>query len=149
MGLESDIKQKEFKSQFQKLAVNILYTNGWLLNIHSKLFKEYGISVQQFNILRILRGQYPNSSNVGILVERMLDKSSNVTRLLDKLVLKELVTRTSCENDRRKFNILITTSGLELLSILDEKANQLETYLKNLSEEEALILNNLLDKLRG
>jgi DNA-binding MarR family transcriptional regulator len=149
MKLEDEIKQKVFKSPYQKLTVNILFTSGWLSGVHNKTLKKYGISTQQFNILRILRGQYPKTANVSLLVERMLDKSSNVTRLLDKLVAKGLVTRESCSEDRRKFNITITPKGLELLSSLDTEVNEMENILKNITEEEATLVSDLLDKLRG
>lgn len=149
MRLEDEIKQKTFKNPFQKLTVNILFTSGWLAGLHNKSLKQFGISSQQYNILRILRGQFPTAANVSLLVERMLDKSSNVTRLLDKLVAKELVTRTSCPTDRRKFNILITEKGLALLTTLDERISEIEGIMKNISEEEAVQANEILDKLRG
>jgi DNA-binding MarR family transcriptional regulator len=149
MKLEEEIKQKAFKNPFHKLAVNILFTSNWLSSLHNKSLKKYGISTQQFNILRILRGQFPNAANVSLLVERMLDKSSNVTRLLDKLVAKELVTRESCPQDRRKFNILITQKGLTLLGTMDVEINDIENILNNISEEEANEVNVILDRLRG
>lgn len=149
MKIEDEIKQKAFKDAYQKVAVNILFTSGWLSGIHNKNLKSYGVSSQQFNILRILRGQYPETCNVSLLVERMLDKSSNVTRLLDKLVIKELVTRNSCPEDRRKFNILITKKGLDLLNTLDSEIDKSEDVMNNISEEEATLLSDILDKLRG
>lgn len=149
MKIEDEIKQKSFKSTYQKLTVNILFTSGWLSGIHNKNLKTYGISSQQFNILRILRGQYPETCNVSLLVERMLDKSSNVTRLLDKLVLKDLVTRNACPEDRRKFNILITKKGLDLLNSLDGEVDKIENVMNNITEEEAILVSDILDKLRG
>lgn len=149
MRIEDEIKQKSFKDVYQKVAVNIIFTSGWLSGIHNKNLKSYGVSSQQFNILRILRGQYPETCNVSLLVERMLDKSSNVTRLLDKLVLKDLVTRNACPEDRRKFNILITKKGLELLNTLDSEVDKSEDVMSNITEEEATILSDILDKLRG
>ena len=140
MRLEDEIKQKTFKNPFQKLTVNILFTSGWLAGLHNKSLKQFGISSQQYNILRILRGQFPTAANVSLLVERML---------LDKLVAKELVTRTSCPADRRKFNILITEKGLALLTTLDERISEIEGIMKNISEEEAVQANEILDKLRG
>ena len=94
MKLEDEIKQKALKNSFHKLTINILYTSNYLASYHNKTLKNYGISSQQYNILRILRGQYPSTCNVSLLVDRMLDKSSNVTRLLDKFILKSLIKQT-------------------------------------------------------
>ena len=148
MGISEDIKSS-FKSEFSKAIVNILYTQSWLQQRHKELFKEYDITIPQFNILRILRGQYPNSSTVNLLIERMIDKSSNASRIVDRLEEKGLVERKQCENDRRAVDVYISESGLALLSKLDVQVEEMESQLNNFNDEELVLLNNLLDKLRA
>lgn len=148
MRLEEEIKQKAFATEHQKAIVNILYTAAWLGAKHSRLLKPFGLSSQQFNILRILRGQYPNPANITLLQERMLDKMSNASRLVDKLVQKELANRKECPNDRRQMDVLITDKGLDLLLKLDKLFPGVEEQTKKLSSEEAVQLNLLLDKMR-
>lgn len=149
MRLEEEIKQKKFKSEHHKLMVNLIYTTNWLMSIHGPLMKQYGLTVQQYNILRILRGQYPNPCTVNLLKERMLDKMSDASRLVDRLLEKGLLERRTCENDRRRVDITITPAGLDLLKKVDEDENKLYTRMNMLSEEEASLVNDLLDKLRG
>ncbi len=146
--IEEVIKQKQFKSEYQKLVTNIFYTNSWLNLSLREVLKPYQLSMQQYNLLRILRGQHPKPVSVNLLIDRMLDKTSNASRLVEKLRLKDLVERKECGHDRRKVDILITQNGLDLLAELDQSITQFETKLMSLSEEEALLLNNLLDKLR-
>ena len=148
MRIEDEIKQKEFKSAYQKLTVNLLFTTNWLSASHSRILKPYGISIQQYNILRILRGQHPNHIIMGAILERMLDKSSNVTRLVDKLEAKLLVTRTTCSDDKRKFEVKITDEGLLILKKLDKITSDFTNYLEQITEEEALKMSDLLDKMR-
>ncbi|OGU35610.1 MAG: transcriptional regulator [Ignavibacteria bacterium GWB2_35_6b] len=150
MKLEDEIKQNTpFKDEFTKLAVNILYTHGWLSNIQSCNFKEYSITAAQYNILRILRGQHPKPASINLLKERMLDKMSDTSRLVDRLIVKELVERKTCPNDRRKAEVLITEKGLNLLTEMDNVEIENKTIFKNISLQEAKTLNDLLDKLRG
>lgn len=149
MRLEEEIKQKKFKSEHHKLMVNLIYTTNWLMSIHGPLMKQYGLTVQQYNILRILRGQYPNPCTVNLLKERMLDKMSDASRLVDRLLEKGLLERRTCENDRRRVDINITPAGLDLLKKVDEDENKLYARMNMLSEEEASLVNDLLDKLRG
>jgi DNA-binding MarR family transcriptional regulator len=149
MKLEEEIKQKAFKSEYQKLAVNILFTHGWLLAFQKKYFEKYGITSTQFNILRILRGQYPNPVSVNVLKDRMLDKMSDTSRLIERLRVKEFVDRQICKNDRRKSDVKITEKGLILLRELDRVEIKMEDGLSNISEFEAKTINDLLDKLRG
>src|SRR5688572_20535772 len=101
MKLEEEIRQGKFKSEHHKAVLNIIYTAGWLNGIHTRILKKYGISPQQFNILRILRGQHPKPATINLLIERMLDKMSNASRLVDKLKVKGLVERRQCDQDRR------------------------------------------------
>ena len=126
MKLEDEIKQSKFKSEQHKALLNVIYTASWINSIHVRILKKHSISPQQFNLLRILRGQHPKPATVNLLIDRMLDKMSNASRLVDKLVAKKFVERTQCENDRRAVDVLITKKGLSLLSALDKE----EKYLK-------------------
>lgn len=150
MELEKEIKQKAFANQYQKAVVNILYTGNWVNLLHTHLLKEYTISTQQFNVLRILRGRSPEPASVKLLNERMLDKMSNVSRLIDKLVAKKLVTRSFSKHDRRQVDIFITDEGERVLAELDDKmVNFLEDNFHTIDESEVIELNRILDKLRG
>ncbi len=149
MELEKEIHQTKFEHEHQKLMLNIIFTSNWLSLRHTQRLKPYGISPQQFNILRILRGQHPNSATVTLLTERMLDKSSNASRLVEKLRLKGLVDRCVCPEDRRAVNVLITEKGLQLLKELDKQGEAMRKDIQNLTEEEARTINHLLDKMRG
>ncbi len=114
-----------------------------------QFLKPHGVTLQQYNVLRILRGQYPNPVKVSDITERMLDKMSNASRLVDKLLLKQLAERTECPSDRRAVDVVITQKGLDLLKMLDECQAGWEDGLKErLSEEEAVVISELLDKLR-
>ncbi len=149
MRLEEEIKQKQFSSPYQRLALNIIFTASWLQTQSARALKPYGLTSQQYNVLRILRGQQPNPASVGLLQERMLDKSSNASRLVDKLFAKKLVDRKTCPSDRRQVDIRITQKGLDLLTELDPVMKMWDTQLKTLSEQEAQLVGELLDKLRG
>jgi DNA-binding MarR family transcriptional regulator len=149
MGIEEAIKQKKFPNQFVKAEVNILYTAGWIENFSNKFFKRFDISMQQYNVLRILRGQYPNPVMLSVITERMIDKMSNATRLVEKLRQKGLVSRELNPNNRRQVDIRITEKGLLLLKEIDDNFHVMEEKFKNITEEEAEILNNILDKMRG
>jgi DNA-binding MarR family transcriptional regulator len=113
------------------------------------MLDEYDLTPQQFNLLRILRGQYPKPASITLLKERMLDKMSDASRLVERLLAKGLVERKICPEDRRKVDVVITKKGLKLLEKIDKTDNEMDNYLKNLSEVEAKKLNELLDKLRG
>ncbi|MBK7104883.1 MAG: MarR family transcriptional regulator [Ignavibacteriae bacterium] len=149
MKLEEEIKQKKFKSDYQKLAVNIIFTHGWLMNYQKKFFDKYDITGNQFNILRILRGQHPKPVSVNILRDRMLDKMSDASRLVERLRIKKLLIRNICKNDRRKSDINITEKGLQVLSELDTIDDEFIKLFNTLSENEIDTLNTLLDKMRG
>lgn len=149
MGIEKDIKQKYFSSEYEKALINISYTYSWLNQKLIPFFKEYGLTAPQFNVLRILRGQYPNPAKVNLLIDRMLDKNSNVSRIVDKLEQKDLVVRKKSENDGRAVDVFISEEGLRLLALLDDKMEEFRTSIKNLTEEESKVLNELLDRMRG
>lgn len=149
MKIEDEIQQKKFKDDYQKLVVNLLYTSNWMNAHFELLFKGSDITLQQYNVLRILRGQFPNPSSIKLIKERMLDRMSDASRIVDKLVAKKLVIRKQSDNDKRSVDVVISDTGLYLLQsldVLDEKSKEL---LKSLSKAEITELNNLLDKLRG
>ncbi len=148
MKLEDEIHQKKFSSEFQKLTINLIYTNNWIASKHAEYFKNSDITIQQYNVLRILRGQFPNPSSVKLIKERMLDKMSDASRIIDKLKIKKLVVRKECPNDRRSVDILITEKGLELLKSLDVVDEAPKELFKSLTIVEVKTLNDLLDKLR-
>jgi len=130
--------------------VNVLYTSNWLANRQAQLLKPSGLTLQQYNVLRILRGQHPSPVKVSDITERMLDKMSNASRLVDKLVLKDLVLRTECPSDRRAVDVIITDAGLDLLKQLDEGVEGLNEGLNDkLTMEEAIKLSEFLDRLRA
>jgi DNA-binding MarR family transcriptional regulator len=147
MQLEEEIKQKNFRDEFHKVFLNVIYSANWLQNRQAQFFRDFDLTAPQFNILRILRGQYPNPATVNLLIDRMLDKTSNASRIVDKLVLKELVTRRQCEHDRRTVDVLITQKGLDLLQKID--GSDLPFGVENLTKAEARQLNQLLDKVRN
>jgi DNA-binding MarR family transcriptional regulator len=146
--IEEEIQQKKFKSPHQKAVINLIYTANWLQNKHQGFFKSYGITGQQFNILRILKGQHPNSISPTAIKGRLLDQNSDVSRLLDRLAAKNLLTKTACPKDKRAFDVFITSEGLDLLKEIDRHQKHIDNVLA-LSEEEAHQLSDLLDKSRG
>ncbi|MFZ9847535.1 MAG: MarR family winged helix-turn-helix transcriptional regulator [Flavobacteriales bacterium] len=149
MKIEDEIKQtKKFRSEHQRLVVNIMFTSSWLYRTHGQFLKAFGISPEQFNVLRILRGQHPKCANNQLITERMIDKSSNCSRIVEKLKQKGFVDRKENKDDRRHVDISITQKGLALLEKIDETNND-GVLKENLSVKEAENLNDLLDKLRG
>ncbi len=149
MKLEDEISQKAFKNDFHRATVNIIYTYNWLVNFQMNLLKPYGLTIQQYNILRILRGQYPNPTTIKLIKERMLDKMSDASRIVEKLRVKGLVDRKECPHERRKVDVLITQKGLELLKETDKHDDELLKKTSSLNEHEIKQLNELLDKIRG
>ena len=148
MKLEEEIKQSKFKDEYHKLGVNIIYTANWMTEQRSRNLKEFDLSLEQFNILRILRGQYPNPVTVNLLIDRMLNKMSNASRLVEKLRKKGLVERKISKDDRRACDVCITKKGLELLKELDETEKKWVKMFSHLSESEVKKMNDTLDKLR-
>lgn len=147
MTLEEELKQKEFKSKRQRAYLNILFTASILNLEQTRLFKPYNISMQQYNVLRILRGQNGKPVSIGLIQERMIDIQSNASRLIDKLEDKKLVIRKVCPSDKRQMEITITNGGLNLLMQLDEIIDSAESNIQ-LSDEEADLMNGLLNQLR-
>ncbi len=149
MRLEDEIRQKEFKNIYQKGYVNILYTANWLENQSKDFFSEYELTTQQYNILRILRGHFPEQATVGYLKERIIDKMCDVSRIVERLRIKGLIDRKTCKEDRRSVDIIITAKGQELLTKIDSQIDTMNMALHNLSDDELNLLNIMLDKIRG
>ena len=149
MELEKEINQKKFRSDAHKLGVNLIYTFNWLNNINSTWLKSYKITTQQFNVLRILRGQQPIPASIKLIRERMLDKMSDASRIVEKLRIKGFIERKICPEDRRACEVLITEKGISLLKNIDKHNNDLDALFSNLNQSEIKQINFLLDKLRG
>jgi DNA-binding MarR family transcriptional regulator len=148
LRLEDEIQQQKFKCIQQKLMVNLIYTTNWINAKQDELFKGSQITIQQYNVLRILRGQYPKPCSIKLIKERMLDRMSDASRIVDKLNAKELLKRTEAQNDRRCVDVVITEKGLQLLQSLDYIDETSEQLFRSLSNNDINLLNDLLDKLR-
>ncbi len=149
MRIDDEIQSSKFEDNYHKAVVNIAYTEGWLNNTLRCHFEKYNLTNQQFNILRILRGQYPKPATVNLLKERMIDKMSDASRIVDRLVQKEMITRCTNNKDRRAVDIRISEKGLEVLAAMDVEFKTKDFLKNNLTSEEAGQLSDLLDKLRG
>lgn len=149
MGLKADIKQTKFKSEFEKVAVNLIFTRNWFDEQQQKVLKPEGLTLAQYNVMRILRGQYPNVCTVNLIIERMLDRMSNVSRIVDKLVNKGLVSRVPNKEDRRAVDVRITDKGLTTLSQLDVTLQKLFDDINCFSDEDCRVVNSFLDRFRG
>jgi DNA-binding MarR family transcriptional regulator len=148
MKIEDEIKQQRFVSANQKAVINLLYTTNWLLAKQKDVFKSYNVTLQQFNIMRILRGQHPKSISATEIKARMLDKNSDVSRLLDRMIAKGLVVKKTSFSDKRAADVNLTEDGLQLLAEMDKIQRKLDDVLA-LNESDALLLSDLLDKSRG
>lgn len=142
------VPQKKYRSSSQRVMLNILYTSNWLSGKIKEILDEESITMQQFNILRILRGAGTPLSLLKIR-ESMLDKMSDTSRLIDRMEIKNLVKKSSSENDKRVLEITLTEKGKRLLSRIDHKEDYLDSIVSNITEEEANIICKLLDKIRG
>ena len=149
MPLEEDIKQTKFDNEFQKMAINIMFTSSWLNSGNTIRLKPHDITPEQYNVLRILRGSHPKKMMLSEITSRMIDRSSNCTRLVEKLRLKKLVSREICKDNRRQVDISITTKGLGVLKKVDSDSDRWIASLSSVSLAEAKELNRVLDKLRG
>ena len=149
MTLEEEIRQKKFRSEEHKAIINIYYTNCFITSKIGSFLKKFELTLQQYNILRILRGQKAKPIPMFEIKNRMLDKNSDVSRIVERLRLKKLLERKICRNDRRQMDVKIIQSGLDLLSKMDIIDQQSDKILSFLSEKEAKQLNVLLDKIRG
>ena len=147
MKIEDEIQSK-FRNEKHKAIVNLQFTQLAISNKLGEVFKRSNISAQQYNVLRILRGQYPNSASIGLIKERMLDKNSDVSRIIDRLKRKKLLERKECKLDRRQKDVTISAEGLKLLETLDQDLSSIEKVVANVSEEDAVKLNSILDEIR-
>ena len=147
--IEEAIKQSEFKDSYNKAVVNLLYTHSYLVSFQTAVLKPMDLSPEQYNVLRILRGQQGKPATIAAIQDRMLNTMSNASRLVDKLQAKELVKRDECPENRRKVDVLITEKGLRLLEFLEPQIAALNKNVIHLGEQEVVLLNELLDKLRG
>jgi DNA-binding MarR family transcriptional regulator len=150
MTIEDVIKSTVKMDNPKRVILNIMYTQNVLQDKFNEVLKPYDLSGEQYNVLRILRGQKGNPANMCVIQDRMLAKTSNTTRLVDKLLLKDLVTRNVCPNNRRKIEVSITEKGLGVLTELDPKVIEHENvFSENLTSEELELLNDLLEKFRN
>lgn len=147
MSIEKDINQRLFRNVYQKGIINLIYTYNWMNEKMKKVFDKEGITAQQYNILRILRGAGKPISTLQIR-ERMLDKMSDTSRIVDRLVLKGLVKKSICKDDKRLVDVSINQNGEKLLENIDQYEKDMDAIFSNLTEAEANTLNNLLDKVR-
>lgn len=147
MGIEKDIQQEHFRSVYQKLTINLIFSNNWITEKIKEILLSEDITHQQYNILRILRGSKKPLSTLQIR-ERMLDKMSDTSRIVERLVKKELVEKKVCSTDKRLVDVSISQNGLDVLKRLDEKNTELDGILQNLTPKEAEQLSDLLDKMR-
>jgi DNA-binding MarR family transcriptional regulator len=147
MGIEKDIQQTNFRNEYQKLGINIMYTANWLNEKIAGILSQEDITQQQYNILRILRGADKPLSTLQIRA-RMLDKMSDTSRIVDRLVAKELVEKNTCPTDKRLVDVVLSKKGFVILEKLDQLNHHLDALMKGISEKEAITMNQLLDQLR-
>lgn len=147
MSIEKDINQRKFRNPYHKVTVNMMYTNGWLINKYSKILKPYNLTDQQFRVLKILRENFPQTCTINHIIEGMIDRMSNVSRLVDKLVTKKLVVKVKSAYDLRSVNVMLTEKGKliieELLVIIDDYENS----FFGLEDSEINLLNKFFEKL--
>jgi len=149
LKIEQEIEQENFDSEQQRLLINIMFTGNQFTLLSSRMLKQFSLTTQQFNVLRILRGQKGNPISVKDMHGRMLDSTSNVSRLVDKLLAKNLITLITCPNDRRKVELTIPKKGLQLLSEIDVFLKVIKKRLRSaITEDEAKIASRILDKFR-
>ena len=147
MSIEKEINQKHFSSEFQKSTINLIYTYNWINEKMKEILNRFEITSQQFNILRILRGAGEPLSTLQIR-QRMLDKMSDTSRIVDRMVIKGLVKKVVRTSDKRLVDVSLAEKGEILLGKMDQFQGEMDSILKNLTEEEARTLNSLLDKIR-
>ena len=148
MGIKEDIKQSSFKNKKQEAFINLLFTNNYLTNIISNILKKFDITMQQYNVLRILKGSHPRLLSAQDVLDVMVDKSPDLTRLISRLEDKKFVIRSTNPQNKRKIMLEITEEGSKLVETNNTNV-EIDTFLKNLTEEEATILSSLLDKIRA
>ena len=149
MGIEKDIQQQHFQSESQKAIVNLVYTYHWITEKIKTMLSQDGITMQQFNILRILRGSDPQPLSTLTIRERMLDKMSDTSRIVDRLVLKGWVIKRTCASDKRLVDVSITKDGKRLLEKIDKRIDDMNAVVSSLSQQDLKRLNELLDQMRS
>jgi DNA-binding MarR family transcriptional regulator len=146
--LEQAIKSNKFRNEVHKAGLNILYTAWWLKTMMSKELKEYGLTHEQYNVLRILKGRHPEQICVKEIACRMIEKSSNVPRIIDRLEIKKLVKRTSSGSDKRETVIILTQAGINILQHSTDRINDLMDKTFLVEEKKARLLNEILEEIR-
>lgn len=149
MKIEEEIQQRKFRSVYHKTAINLLFTSLRMGEVHAQFFKKYDLTIQQFSVLRILRVQYPTPLSARSIKEKMLDRQSDISRLLERLLKKNWVEKKPSLIDRRAFDVMLTESALHLLDSIDPKMHEMDAAISRLSEAECDTLNELLDRSRG
>ena len=149
-SIEEAIQQSSaFRNPYHKATVNLIFSGRWIINLHNELFSQFKLTIQQYNVLRILKGQYPHALTVKLIQMRMLDKASDASRVVEGLRKKGLVQRELNVKDRRRVDVIITQKGIHLLNSIEERSTEMDSFLSNLNSEEIRILNSLLDKIRS
>jgi DNA-binding MarR family transcriptional regulator len=148
MSLEQDIHQQEFRNEYQKAVLNMIFTNYFMVDKMNAVFKSHDITRQQYNVLRILKGQHPGHASVNLIKDRMLDKMSDASRIVERLRVKGFVTREFCEKDKRSVEVRITPAGMAALDKMQIEVDGFDDLLHNLTEDETRQLNDLLEKIR-
>ncbi|KAB2912806.1 MAG: MarR family transcriptional regulator [Bacteroidetes bacterium] len=149
MKIEQEIRQKKFRNDWQKAVINLIFTSSWLQLKMKDFMKGYGITPQQYNVLKILKGQHPNPVSTNLVRDRMLDKMSDVSRIVARLQEKGLVDVCRACHDKRLVDIVISEKGLALVAEIDSRDDEMDGFLKKINKEEAAELSRLLDKMRG
>lgn len=149
MKIEQELKQNKFRSNVHKALVNVMFTNAWISDRFRFVFKNFKLTAQQYNVLRILRGGYPEAMNPNEIKAVMIDKNPDLTRLCDRLVVLGYIDRCINDENKRKMNIRINDKGLEILNDIDPLMNAVQSEMQGLTDLEASQLSDLLDKLRN
>ncbi|MBL0332485.1 MAG: winged helix-turn-helix transcriptional regulator [Chlorobiota bacterium] len=150
MRIEDEIKQtKPFRSEEQKAGINLMFTSNWYLSKKKKFFEKYNITSQQYNVLRILKGVYPSVVSTCVIMDRMIDKYSDASRIVERLFTKKLIDKNVNLNDKRLVDVKINSIGILLIVTIEKDINQLDNFMSSLNQEELILLNKLLDKLRN
>ncbi len=148
MKLEEAIKSNRFADERHKALINLMYTSYWLKTHLSTALKQNGLTIEQFNVLRILKGKHPEQLCVKDIGSRMIEKSSNVPRIIDRLLVKKLVKRTTSKEDKRETLISLTDKGVKQVEDANIVINSKQTEIIGLNEEDALLLHELMEKMR-
>lgn len=149
MGLEKEVSYHRFRNEYEKILVNIYYTNSWLSEKYQEILKEYNLTAQQFNVLKILFSNYPKPIMISDIKEQMLDKNSDMTRIVERLLKKNLIARRRDQSNRRKVIVKLNVIGYHLIEKMNKEVQVFEKLVNHLTPKEATELNKLLDKIRS